>query len=120
VLPPQFIDVLRHQPCCGRADALSASAVTVAGFRRQPIHARFAAFSARSSQDVFKMRIPAPLTFRELSVGIHHFYFFSVIAIISVMIVSMNNFVSDIISIVYPICQYTSAKLARCSIFQLM
>jgi hypothetical protein len=38
------------------------------------------AFSACSSGDVFGISLPAPLTDRELSVGIHYSYFFSVIA----------------------------------------
>ncbi len=95
-------------------NALFTSAVTVAGFRRVPTHAVYAAFSAHSSQDVFKMLFPAPLTTRELSVGIRHSYFFSVIAL------SLWLFQRTVLFLLLypPIVTSVNRLIVNCSIYQ--
>ena len=92
MVPPCFIDTLRYRPYYGRVlycsrrhaeqdpVTLSTSAVTVAGFRHSLLIHGLNVFSACSSGDVFRISLPAPLTARELSVGIHYSYSFSVIA----------------------------------------
>jgi len=118
-------DIMQQSHVYGSAYAvtLSTSAVTVAGFRHNLLMQQITPvvspeLRSRSSQpvrdpaqisrcvrifslqlgDVFRISFPAPLTVRELSVGILYSYFFSVIAF-DRMIVSMNNCIFVIILI---------------------